>query len=201
MKNKFISINTITKKQNMIKIIVLIMVMIIVLYLMLMKGNKIPEETGVNTTKIYRDPGNYFSIDIPSNWVTDDVVAQETHNIGKADETTTDIETVSMSSENKMGLNIQVYEKIPTCENAPKPNSTIANLPAYHDQLQNSWLISTTESTVVISYYYPGSGIYHSRIKNATTPVPQAEKDKSQNIINSIISTFKLQSAQPLQCE
>ena len=178
-------------------VVIILALIIIIVYKNVNKGIT-QEQTQPNTVS-YVDPANHFTVSIPSNWTrTSDFGGKKT-GIGTANEQTTRIEVTNIS-EGNTGINISVVERAANCENAVRPNSKFAGLPAYYDSNHYAWTINTTDSTILVGYYYPGAGVYHRRIKNMA-PVTDAEKETSQKIIGGILSTLKLSNSLPLQCQ
>jgi hypothetical protein len=149
------------------------------------------------STIAYIDPANHYVISIPSNWTTTSDYGSQRTGISTTHEERIRTELTNLSSGN-VGLNISVYEKAPTCDRAEKPNTTLAGLTARYNPQHYSWTINTSDSTIVIGYYYPGAGVYHRRMSAA--PVSKSEMNANQQTINRIVSTLKLQASQPLQC-
>ena len=106
----------------------------------------------VITKKSYSDPGNHFTVSVPSNWNSTSGYGNQTTGIGTAQEETTSLEDTNLSA-GRVGLNFSVYEKTPYCKTAEKPDTTIAGMPAYFNPQHYSWIINTTDSTIVLGYY------------------------------------------------
>lgn len=147
--------------------------------------------------KTYGDPGNHFTVSIPSQWNTFSDYGNQQTGIGTAHEETTRMEVTNLSS-GRVGLNFSVYEKAPDCQTAEKPNTTVAGIPANFNSKTYSWIINTSDSTIVLGYYYPGAGVYRGTKK--IKPVSRSQMDNDQKTINDIISSLKLTTSRPLQC-
>lgn len=149
------------------------------------------------TLRSYTDPGNHFSFTIPADWTTTSDYGGLKTGIGTSRESATRIEYTNLAS-GSTGVNISVYETPPTCTPEEKPNTTLGGIPAYYYPPHYSYTITTTRSTIVIGYYYPGLPVFHKRLSVA--PATQAEMAANLQKINTILASFKIQGDQILQC-
>lgn len=179
-------------------IIVIIIIAIIILILINLKNKPKTQRLNITNYKAYNDPANHFNISIPQNWVATSDFGKQKTGINTPNEEVTRTEITNLSSGN-IGLTIYIYEKKPKCEWSDKPNTLLAGMPALYDAQHYSWTIDTDKSAIVVGYYYPGAGVYHRRIRNQQT-VSRSEIAANREIINSILSTLKFKSVQPLQC-
>lgn len=177
-------------------VIICLIIAVVVLSFVFYKADITTEVQTPPTLVNYTDPGNHFTVTLPSNWKVKSDYGNEKTGIGTENEQTSRVEFNNLAS-GYVGLNVTVYEKKPVCNDEQKPNTTFAGLPAYFNQKHYSWIIKTTDSTIVVGYYYPGLPVF--RLRNGIS-VPQSEMDKNSRIIKSIISTFKFNNAKPLVC-
>lgn len=166
--------------ENKILLIVSIVMLTLVLISINVNSHKstnpqtIPTPSQPVTKIIYNDSDNYLTINIPLNWKRIIDFGSETRGLHTAQPTTTKLEVLSFSSPNKTGINVLVYEGIPSCANIQKSNTTLAGLPAYYDPKHTTWIINTANATYAIIYHYPGVGITHPRyrISDTGTSIP-----------------------------
>jgi hypothetical protein len=152
-------------------------------------------------TERYSDPGDNFSVDVPSNWATKETTATERHDIGTLHEVTQQIEIISLYSPERVGVTIQVYGEKPSCDAARKPNGTFAGLPAFYDSYKNLIILATAEKKFFITYSYPGDIHFTQPRPDAQpTTVPESAKQSYKAEIQKIITTFQPKVAEALHC-
>lgn len=155
------------------------------------------------STKVYSDPGGYFSIVIPSSW---------TVSVGRAGSLEVGgysykSEGVALRSADKTEfITVEVYEGKPVCSSLPAQNSfnaTLAGLPAQYIPTAGAWTLYTANAIFGIDYFYPGANITQSGgppDPNSVPPISPALTSNSQELVNTVIDSFHPTNAQKLNC-
>lgn len=151
--------------------------------------------------KAYTDPDRYFAIKIPANWQDDITHGTGKRHVGTPQEAANTIELVTLSSGDGVGVHILIDEATPSCKDVEKANTILAKLPATYNPKHYSWSIYTTRATYTISYYYPGTGVYHRHMPIDSLPVSHSSMVENQKIIDAIIASFLPMNLEPVRCE
>lgn len=185
------------KNYYIIFLIVALVMLIGLLYLKYGMGQS-GQEQNVVSLKNYNDPDDHFNLSVPEDWTVHSGYGRARTGIGTEHETATRTEITNMFFERK-GLNISIYEKAENCKNIIKSNTTLAGLPAYFDSKHYSWTVYTKDAVILVSYYYPGAGVYHKRNGDALA-ANSSQMFSDQKAINDIVATLKFKSAEALEC-
>jgi hypothetical protein len=187
---------TLDKKYAVIIVLIAIVGMLGFLKIFFFHTVSTPPLLSSTKMKLYTDANNNFSIEIPENWETTNTTSQGTTGINTGHPITQQIETSQMYLPGKIGVTIQIYSGKPACPLNQPITTHLANLPASYDATQHAWTFFTTNSTVVITIAYPGSGGF---MEDTTTPSPQ-EVNQDVKLIQQVLQTLKLTHTQPLNC-
>lgn len=173
-----------------------------------------PTPTVPTNWQRYTDPGGYFSVSLPTGWTTQrDISGKATMGNNNGSFTTQDItDTLGGPPRGQNSITVWVMiEPLPNdfarqweCRALPIPdgNTTIAGLPAIHDDVIG-WLLNTNAAHFQIDYAYPNwRGDVMMRPGDPTaTPMPPGFYDQGQQEIKTIIASFLPMPDTPLACK
>ncbi|MGI8420430.1 MAG: hypothetical protein ACR2LN_07380 [Candidatus Levyibacteriota bacterium] len=170
-------------------LLIAVAVSFIILLVYLISTTNKPSVSGQMRT--YSDQGNYYSLQIPTNWISQEKIGSETTGLNTPHPQTSNIEVAQFYLDH-VAVTMQVYERAQLCNNTQVTNTTFAGLPATYDVQHHLWTIPTADATYLISYAYPGIGGYRQLTHLSPTQVPQSVMDANQALVNSILATIKL---------
>jgi hypothetical protein len=151
-----------------------------------------------STSKIYHDPGNHFTITVPSVWQATENTAINTTGLNTARPITQYSEINTLMS-GEVGVTVQVNEEAQVCDSTFMPNTTIAGLPAVYNPTHLSYTIQTTNAQYVLYTFYPGASILHAPA-SYHVQLTAGQKEEYENELQSILNTFKPLNTQLLHC-
>jgi hypothetical protein len=152
-------------------------------------------------TRVYRDKGNFFTIQIPKDWKTSEAMAQGTTGIGTNQQSTQNIEEEQLTWENGTGIAIQIYEGTPSCPLNQPLTTTLAGFPASYDSNYNTWTVPTTKALITITISYPGSGIQHNMVQNAQTLPQSLDGERDKAVVTNVLKTLAFTELTPFRCQ
>jgi hypothetical protein len=191
-----------SKKKVVISFFLIIILLIAIAVILLMphpsKQSTTPTNTAVQT---YRDKDGYFNIQVPNDWTVSEDTAQGTTGIGTSLQATQNIEETQLVGASETGINILVYEGVPTCPFEQPLNTQFAGFPAAYDPVTTTWTIPTNKALVAPSIYYPGNSLIHDdSLRTIPTPIPASVIQQDEIIVKEALKTLKLTNLVPFNC-
>ncbi len=158
----------------------------------------------------YRDPQGFFTLSLPQSW-TAQQDAGEGHEGGPEGSVSFKdyMNTFGDPPRGTNSITVGVFV-IPmvndlmrhwACSGPRLANTTIAGLPAWHDDVAG-WLLDTNAAHFQISYRYPNdrSGLIQRTNDPTATPMPPGFYERGQQEMQTILASFTPTPATPLAC-
>jgi hypothetical protein len=162
----------------------------------------------------YTDPGGYFSVSIPKGWSVQRDTSEEATMGNRQGSVTVHpvMDVLGGPPRGQQTISVWIHitpiindlERQMMCEgfSSAQQNTTVAGLPAWHDDLIG-WIVTSNSASFQINYQYPNWKGDVAMPANAptATPMPPGFYDQGQREIQMIISSFMPLPDTPLACK
>lgn len=172
-------------------------------------GGSLPPPAGWQR---YTDPGGYFTVTIPKGWTVQRETSTSMAGDSHGSVTFPDVmDTFGGPPRGQNTITVWIYVEAITSERArqwmcearspSQNNTTLAGLPAWHDEVFG-WIVNSSGASFQISYVYPNyPGNVAMPVDAPTaTPMPPGFYEQGQQDLHAILASFMPTPDTPLKC-